>query len=146
MKSIVNLKLIRTIFYFLKFNNNFKNSNYIFFCYNLHITDNLRILLAKGTITTTFVKKIKCSPYLLYFTPYLTNTLICFSCNTENDLKKLLPLIEHQIIISKINNNIYSINNISHYLNSHINLVTYCESYFLNLITFFSTYSKTLQN
>lgn len=146
MKSIVNLKLLRTIFYFLKFNKNFKNSKYIFFCYNVPITESLRILLAKGTITTTFVKKTKCSPYLAYFTSYLTNTLICFSCNTELDLNKLLPLIEHNIIISKINNNIYSINNISKYLNSHITLINYCESYMLNLITIFSAYSKTLKN
>ena len=110
------------------------------------MTENLQALLAKGTITTTFVKKIKCSPYLMYFTTYLTNTLICFSCNTESDLNKVLPLIEHNIIISKINNNIYSINNISQYLNSHINLINYCESYMLNLITIFSTYSKTLKN
>jgi len=146
VKSIVNLKLIRTIFYFLKFNQNFKNSKYVFFCYNLSMTDNLRLLLAKGTITTTFIKKVKCSPYLLYFTSYLTNTLICFSCNKEIELIKLLPLIEHNIILSKIDNNIYSMNNISNYLNSHINLVTYCESYLLNFFTFFSTYSKTLKN
>ena len=61
---------------------------------------NLRVAIVNDKYE--IVKKIKCSPYLLYFTPYLTITLICFSCNTENDLKKLLPLIEHQIIISKI--------------------------------------------
>lgn len=110
------------------------------------MTENLRLVLAKGTITATFIKKVKCSPYLMYFTKYLNNTLIGFSCTTFNDVKILLPLIEHHILVAKIHNNIYSMNNISQYLYSHNELVNYCETYQINFLTLLSTYSKTLKN
>lgn len=147
VKSIVNLKLIRTIFYFLKINHNFTKSKYIFFCYNFDLTDQLRLLLSTNkTITYCFLKKVKQSPYLTLLTCYLTNAIVCFTCEDDVSMKQLLPLIEKHTILIKIENTIYSMKNLSTYLNSKLELVSYCESYFLNFFTLFSTYSKTLEN
>lgn len=146
VKLIVNIKTIRNLFYFLKINNQLRNYKFIFFCYNINLDSELRTKLINNNIRYFYLKKIKCQRYLQFLIPYLTNSLILFCCNTEKELLYLLPYINKNILLSKINNNYYSINNLLSYINSKKEFVDYCTTYYWNLISIFFVYQHTLNN
>lgn len=141
--SIVNLKLIRKFFYFLKLNSNLRKFNFIFFCYNSKLDANLQTLLVSYNIKFYFLKKLKYNNYLNYILlPYLTNNLSIYCCSDEKAVTAILPKISKYLIFCKINNNFYSLNNCEIYLSSRIDLYNYLNNYTYQLLTLIQNSSK----
>lgn len=134
MILIDNITTFRNFVYILKLNNNLKKFKYIIFCSNLQNSisfnnDNLE--------NHYFLKKIKYLQYLKIFSFCLTNTIIIYGTNEDLVLSTLLQNLNANIIFCKINNSIYSMNNIKNYLTSKLDLVCYLDNYYLNFIYFF---------
>ena len=141
--SIVNLKLIRKFFYFLKLNSNLRKFNFIFFCYNSKLDANLQTLLVSYNIKFYFLKKLKYNNYLNYILlPYLTNNLSIYCCSDEKAVTAILPKISKYLIFCKINNNFYSLNNCEIYLTSRIDLYNYLSNYTYQFLTLIQNSSK----
>lgn len=131
MILIDNIKTFRNFIYLFKLNNNLKKFKYVIFCSGLQNSisfnnDNLE--------NRYFLKKIKYCKYLKVFSFCLTNTIIIYGTNEDSILLTLLQNLDTNIIFCKINNNIYSLNNIKNYLTSKLDLVYYLDNYYLNFI------------
>lgn len=131
MILIDNIKTFRNFIYLLKLNNNLKKFKYVIFCSGLQNSisfnnDNLE--------NRYFLKKIKYLQYLKVFSFCLTNIIIIYGTNEDSILLTLLQNLDTNIIFCKINNNIYSLNNIKNYLTSKLDLVYYLNNYYLNFI------------
>lgn len=141
--SIVNLKLIRKFFYFLKLNSNLKKFNFIFFCYNFKLDTDFQTLLLSYNIKFYFLKKLKYNNYLNYILlPYLTNNLVIYCCSDEKAVKALLPKISKYLIFCKINNNFYSLNDCETYLSSRIDLYNYLHNSIYQFVTLLQNSSQ----
>lgn len=143
MISIVNLKLVRKFFYFLKLNSNLKKFNFIFFCYNTKIDSNLLTILVANNIKYYFLKKINYNNYLNFIIlPYLSNNLVMFCCSDEMSVQQILPYISKTVLFSKINNNFYSLNNCERYISSRIELYNYLNNYIYKFLFLIQNSSK----
>lgn len=148
MILIVNLKIIRNLFYLTKINNKLQDSKFIFFCYNVKVTQQLQTILLKNHIKVFFFKKLKCLTYLKFLTNTLSNKLVLFCCeNTEISMDFLLA-IENNILFAKIYDTYYSLNNFSKYYKSGVYETCFSSlaSYYYTNIYLLLEYLKTKKN
>lgn len=128
MILIDNIKKIRNFNYFLKINQNFLNYNYIFFCYNIKLKSINPQILNNSQIKYYFLKKLKCIKYLDFIKAYLNNSIIIFCMNDLNSVNLFLHELNTNILYCKINNSFYSLNNISNFIDSKNDLMTYMNT------------------
>jgi hypothetical protein len=143
---IDNLKIVRDFNFIIKFNKNLQNYHYIFFCYNVLITTDIKKKCNNKNIKYFYLKNLKSIKYLKFLYNYLNNSMILFCCNDLNSVNFLLNSLQNIIIFIKINNNYYSLNNKNLNINANLELITFLNTYLINSINIFSKFKISLKN